>query len=101
MPLGSVLVLILLATATACGIGAVYCREVIIDDLKQRLPDDALARFPRSSWSLFKLMRQHQQYCTESRIRAVIRILIGVGLCSMIAIALLGLVSAFSKPPIH
>jgi hypothetical protein len=65
MTLGSVLVLLLLATGTASGIGAVYCREVIIDELQERLPDDALPRFPRSSWSFFKLMRQHQQYCPE------------------------------------
>jgi hypothetical protein len=98
--LGGVLVLLLLAAATVSGIGAVYCREVIIDELQQRLSDDARPRLPRSSWSFFKLMRQHQQYCPESRIRAVIRTLIGVGLCSIMAIALLGLVSAFSKPPL-
>ena len=100
MPLGSLLVLLLLATATACGLGAVYYREAMIDELQQRAPDAALPRFPRSSWSFFNLMRQHQQYCPESRIRAVIRTLIGVLLCSMIAIALLGFVSAFSNPPL-
>jgi hypothetical protein len=101
MPLGSVLVLLLLATATACGIGALYCREVIIDELQQRSPYDAPPRFPRSSWSFFELMRLHRQYCPGSRIRAVTRTLIQLGLCSMITIALMGAVSVFSKPPLQ
>lgn len=101
MPLGGVLVLVLLATATACCIGAVYYREVVIDELQQRVPDDARLRFPRSAGSFFELMRQHQQYYPESRIRAVIRTLIGVSVCSMIAIGLLYYVYLFWKPPLQ
>ena len=100
MPLGGVLVLVLLATATACCIGVVYYREVVIDELQQRVPDNARLRFPRSSWSFFDLIRQHQQYYPESRIRAAIRTLIGIALFSMIPIVLWGIVSAFSKPPL-
>ena len=95
MPLGSLLVLLLLATATTCGIGAVYYREVLIVELQQKLPDDALPRFPRSSWSFFSLMRQHQQHCPESRVRAVMRVLIGRFVAPLGGIALLGFLSAF------
>ena len=100
MPLGGMLVVVLLATATACCIGAFYYRKVVIDELQQRVPDHTRFRFPRSSRSFFDLIRQHQQYYPESRIRAVIRTLIGVSVCSMIAIGLLYYVYVFWKPPL-
>jgi hypothetical protein len=40
-----VLVLLLLATGRASGIDAVPCREVIIDELQQRLPDERYRGF--------------------------------------------------------
>jgi hypothetical protein len=99
MSLGSVLVLLLLATGTACGIGIVYYREVIIDELELRAPD-ALPRFPRASWSFFELMRLHKQYCPESRTRAAIRTLTLLALSSMMGIFVLGFISLISKLPL-
>jgi hypothetical protein len=67
MGLAGVFVLLLLAIGTACGIGVVYLREVVIDELQQRVPDAERLRFPRSSWSFSELMRQHQQRAEYGR----------------------------------
>ena len=100
MPIGTVLVLVLLGTSTVCGLGGIYYREVIIEELQQIAPE-AIRRFPRLSTSWFSLLKLHEQYCPQSKVRAVARTLTAVSLGSIAVIALWGFVLAFSKPPVH
>lgn len=97
MTLGAILVLISVGFAAACALGASLCREIMLEEVQRRLPEQQKIRHPYLSWKIFEIIRLHEQYYPESRIRAVNRFLIYLFVMTMGSIAIVGFVFAFSK----
>lgn len=86
--LGLVLVTGSVSIFAACGMGVALCREIMLDQVQRRLPEGQKITYPYLSWKYPEILKLHEQYYPEARIRAVSRFLKYVAL---ITIGTLGL----------
>jgi hypothetical protein len=99
MPLGTVVVLGILAIGLLFAIGANLYYAILVNEVQQRLPESQQIRFPFASWSVFTVTRLHQQFYPTSRARVVYRFMVGSAIASFALIGIIGAAFAFSKPP--
>jgi hypothetical protein len=75
LPLGTLWVLGSVAIFTICGAGVALCREIMLDELQNKMPADLTIKHPHLSWRYSEIVNLHSQYCPNSRVRAVSRFL--------------------------
>ena len=95
---GLVLFLTLFIPAVVCGTGAQLCYEIIISDLRHRLPQGLGVKYPRMSWNYYKLIELHRQHFPGSRVPVVLRFLTFLGMGCMASLGLIGLALVLFKP---
>ena len=99
MSLGLFLFLAFFVPVVVCGTGAHLCYEIIINDLRHRLPQGLGVKYPRLSWNYYKMIDLHRQYFPASRVPVALRFLTFLGLGLMASLALLmGFVLVLLKP---
>src|SRR5579864_3946035 len=96
--IGLFLFLALFAPGILSMTAAHLCYEIIINDLRRRLPQGLGVKYPRLSWNYYKMIDLHSQYFPASRVPVVLRVLKFLGLGFMASLALLGFVLVLSKP---
>jgi hypothetical protein len=83
MPLGTVWVLTSVVISALCGTGVALCREIMLEELQRRLPDEQKIKYPRLSYKYPLIARMHAEFYPESRIRALSRFLFGIAILTM------------------
>jgi hypothetical protein len=101
LSLGSIITLVMLTFATFCGLGTAACREVMLDEVRRKLPEGQTIPHSRSSFKVFEIIRLHEQYYPESRVRAVNRFLMFATILTIASMALIGIFFSAFKTPIH
>ncbi|HEY7403549.1 MAG TPA: hypothetical protein VIB39_08510 [Candidatus Angelobacter sp.] len=80
---------------------AQLCYEIILHDLRHRLPEGLGVKYPRLSWNYYKMIHLHKQYYPGSRVPVVLKFFTFLGFAFMASLGLVGLIIAFSKPVGH
>jgi hypothetical protein len=94
LPLGALWVLGPVAIFALCGTGVALCREIMLEEVQRRLPEGQKIQHPRLSHKYSQIVKAHEQFYPESRIRPVSRLLFGMALVTMgsLMILMFGLV---------
>ena len=77
------------------------CFEIILSDLRHRLPQGLGVKYPRLSWNYWKLIELHRQHYPGSRVPVVLKFLAFHSLGFMFALGMIVLVLVIFKPWIH
>jgi hypothetical protein len=83
MPLGTLWVLASVALFALCGAGVSLCREIMLEEVQRRLPEGQKIKYPYLSYKYSQIVRLHEQFYPESRIRAVSRFLFRMGILTI------------------
>jgi hypothetical protein len=96
--LGLLVFLAFFVPAVGCGTAAHLCYEIILHDLRHRLPEGLGVKYPRLSWNYYKMIDLHKQYFPGSRVPVVLRFLTFLGLGLMASLGLMVFVVVLFKP---
>ena len=61
MPIGTLWVVGSVVIFTVCSLGVALCREIMLDDLQNKMPTGLKISHPYLSWSYFEIVRLHNQ----------------------------------------
>ena len=86
MPIGTLWVVGSVVISSVCGLGVALCREIMLDDLQNKMPTGLKISHPRLSWNYPEIVRLHNQYCPDSRVRAVSRFLLYLAVSVMVSL---------------
>jgi hypothetical protein len=75
MSIGTLWVIGSVVIFSVCGLGVVLCREIMLEEVQNRMPAGTGIKYPRLSWRYPEIVRLHGQYYPNSRIRALNRFL--------------------------
>jgi len=76
-----------------CALGVFICREILIEELSARLPQEEQVNLPRLNLQFFRLMQLHQQHFPRSQVRPIIKGLLFVMIACWITSVLVMFVS--------
>ena len=81
--------------------GANICYEIILRDLRSRLPQGLGVKYPRLSWNYYKMIDLHRQYYPGSRVPLALKFCTFLGLGFMAILGLVGFIVVFFKTSGH
>jgi hypothetical protein len=99
MSIGTMITVVTLAVATLCGLGSGLCRQIILEEVRRKRAAGEEVGYPWSPFGFSKVIRMHEEYYPDSRIRAANRFLTYCALVCMASLALIGIIFAFTNPP--